>query len=260
VKSASNRYKDGEIMKKISLTQGYATVVDDDDLAKVSVCSWQVFVNKKDGMPYARSWKLGRMSRFLMGAKSGEEVDHKNHDTLDNRRDNLRVCTRGENCCNRKIQFNKHGYKGVFAGYTDLSGHIHYRGRVRCCKKSYGGRSRKYSVLAAKDYDDLAKKHHGEFACLNFPCSIRREHIARMIMSTNGRVFKITFIKRADNSERTIVGRVGVKKHLKNIGGRYSPEKAKLVVVFDMQDRVYKAIPIEGIHAFYFGGKKYRVD
>jgi hypothetical protein len=40
--------------------------------------------------------------RFLMDAPQGLDVDHRNHDTLDNRRENLRVSTRSGNGMNRK--------------------------------------------------------------------------------------------------------------------------------------------------------------
>lgn len=44
------------------------------------------------------------MHRFITGAQPGEQVDHKNHNRLDNRRSNLRVCTVKENQQNRKLK------------------------------------------------------------------------------------------------------------------------------------------------------------
>jgi hypothetical protein len=42
-----------------------------------------------------------RLHRVLVGASEGQDVDHINHDTLDNRRENLRIVNRAENMQNR---------------------------------------------------------------------------------------------------------------------------------------------------------------
>lgn len=59
--------------------------------------------------------KFIRMHRYIMGAPKGKEVDHRNHNTFDNRRSNLRVLTKSENLQNRSgAQSNsKSGVRGV---------------------------------------------------------------------------------------------------------------------------------------------------
>lgn len=52
------------------------------------------------------------LHRFLMDAEKGEEIDHINRDTLDNRRSNLRKVDRKSNCQNMKPHSNT-GLKGV---------------------------------------------------------------------------------------------------------------------------------------------------
>jgi hypothetical protein len=55
-----------------------------------------------------------RMHRLILGAVRGQEVDHINRNPLDNRRCNLRVCTRSQNMLNRGLQSNnRSGYTGV---------------------------------------------------------------------------------------------------------------------------------------------------
>jgi len=73
---------------------------------------------------YARTYIDGKsitMHRLIMGNPIDMEIDHINHDTLDNRRGNLRIVTHKENMANRKPNAysesltikNKSGFRGV---------------------------------------------------------------------------------------------------------------------------------------------------
>jgi len=94
--------------------------------------------------------------------------DHINGNGLDNRRENLRLCTRSENRRNSQKQSGcSSGFKGVLK---------HKDGRktpwvATICLKGNKKRSRvfKTEIEAAQWYDEMAKEHHGEFAKLNFP-------------------------------------------------------------------------------------------
>lgn len=56
-----------------------------------------------------------RFHRIVLGAKPQQIVDHVNGNRADNRKSNLRVCTRAENGRNRKVCIgNKSGVTGVF--------------------------------------------------------------------------------------------------------------------------------------------------
>lgn len=46
------------------------------------------------------------MHRQILGAKRGEQVDHKNHSTLDNRRSNIWIVDAAQNGKNRSTQVN----------------------------------------------------------------------------------------------------------------------------------------------------------
>ena len=44
------------------------------------------------------------LHRIILKTKDGEEIDHINHDTLDNRKQNLRKVTKSQNLMNKKIK------------------------------------------------------------------------------------------------------------------------------------------------------------
>lgn len=94
-------------MKKILLTQGLSTWVDNDTHADLSKYKWYVGnVSKGDPTPkyYAMTKIDGKTTyihRLIVGALKGQIVDHRDGDTLDNRRRNLRIVTPKQNCENR---------------------------------------------------------------------------------------------------------------------------------------------------------------
>lgn len=57
--------------------------------------------------------KLLRLHRLVMNAPSNKVVDHINHNPLDNRKENLRVCNQSDNTINRKSAKNYTGVQGV---------------------------------------------------------------------------------------------------------------------------------------------------
>lgn len=96
-------------MKLIPLTQGKFAQVDNEDYEKLSKYKWHFHTGYA-----ATTSKTIRMHRLILNAKVGEEVDHINRDKLDNRRGNLRICTRSENNHNMGLRRdNTSGYKGV---------------------------------------------------------------------------------------------------------------------------------------------------
>lgn len=103
------------------------------------------------------------MHVFLMQPKQGEYVDHVNRHSLDNRRQNLRICTKAENQQNHGInKNNKSGFKGVS---VLQNGRFRAEIRANGVKHSLG----KYTTAleAARAYNNAAIKLHGEFAYLN---------------------------------------------------------------------------------------------
>jgi len=92
-------------MKNIPLVIGGFTTIDNKDLDRVSTHRWSI--NKTLG--YVINTDRGErfyLHRFIMDNPKGMVVDHINHDKLDNRRSNLRICTIRENVLNAKTSKN----------------------------------------------------------------------------------------------------------------------------------------------------------
>ena len=108
-------------MKKISLTRGFETLVDDDDYEFLNQFEWYCSDNGSGYNYVHRAHPLTnssiKMHRMLTAAMSGEEVDHKDGNGLNNQRSNLRLCTRSRNVVNCDARKNKRysDYKGVSA-------------------------------------------------------------------------------------------------------------------------------------------------
>lgn len=108
-------------MKIIPLTQGKVAIVDDADYERVSPYNWYAVYNHGTRSFYAvRTIRQGTfrttviMHRMILGAPKGVPVDHENHDTLDNRRDNLRLTTSQGNNKNVRLRHdNSSGVCGV---------------------------------------------------------------------------------------------------------------------------------------------------
>jgi hypothetical protein len=160
-------------MKKIALTRGFESLVDDEDYDKLNKYKW--YCNKRG---YAvRSDYSGsktsnvKMHRFIMNTPFGMETDHINGDKLDNRRSNLRICTHSQNSKNRKINSNSScGLKGVTRYVAKLpSGNLYKSWVAAIClngKRIYIG-SFKTPELAHEAYVKKSLELHGEFSRIN---------------------------------------------------------------------------------------------
>ena len=94
-------------MKKIKLTKGKFVIVDDEDFERLNQFQWFYNMYAKRNKKMAESIIDWRMHWDIIGRpKKGFVVDHINGDRLDNRKENLRICTQSENQQNRKVHRN----------------------------------------------------------------------------------------------------------------------------------------------------------
>lgn len=164
-------YQDDTVVA-IALTQGKIALIDRRDYPEIGRHRWSAA--HRDLNWYAsRSIRNSEgelhaiyMHRAIMQTPVGVEIDHVNGDGLHNTRDNLRVCTHGNNTCNTGLRAdNSSGFKGVyrvkktgrFAACVRLNGRNLYQGGYATAEE------------AARAYDAAAREHFGKFARLNFP-------------------------------------------------------------------------------------------
>jgi len=76
----------------------------------------QAHIYSVTGTKVDGKWTSVRMHREIMQPPPGALVDHINHNTLDNRRSNLRIATHSENLQNQGVlrKDNSTGYRGVY--------------------------------------------------------------------------------------------------------------------------------------------------
>ena len=155
----------------IPLTQGQNAIVDAADFEWLSQWVWYAQWKRSTRSFYARRSgprpKRGiKMHRVIMKFSEGKEVDHINHDTLDNRKNNLRICTREQNARNFKQDVrNSTGFWGVF----EEKGRITWRATFKVKGKRIKLGNYATKEEAAHAYDAAARQHYGEFARVNFP-------------------------------------------------------------------------------------------
>lgn len=140
-------------------------VIDLEDLGRVLAAGrWYGQWNALAGAYYVRrnSGNPLMLHRLVMDAPSGVVVDHRDHNTLDCRKQNLRACTHAENMQNRDGA-HKNSRSGVRGVYWDKKNQ-NWRAEVRAnnqrtCVGSFS------TMEEARDAVTAARKRlHGEFA------------------------------------------------------------------------------------------------
>jgi hypothetical protein len=159
-------------MKKIDIsTKKYPntfTLVDDEDYISLSKFRWFAY-KPSNGVYAARITddKKGiiALHQQLANTPKGSETDHINHNRLDNRRGNLRVCSASQN------QWNASPRSGGTSKYKGVSWNKRAKKWVtQICfnRRQIWIGSFDVESDAAKAYDKSARKYHKEFASTNF--------------------------------------------------------------------------------------------
>lgn len=152
-------------MKEIQLTKGQKTIVDDDDFDRFGQFKWCSSYSKHTKSFYAvrglGNQKMLCLHREIMNCPKGLVVDHIDHNTLNNQKKDLRICTTGQNNCNRSgaTKASGSGIRGIrwFARTSKWTSQIQVNGKYI----HLGYFKEKDSAIKA--YADANKKHFGEF-------------------------------------------------------------------------------------------------
>lgn len=144
--------------------KGIWVKVDFEDLEKISKIKWkyQPSTDSYNQVNASLNKTTVLMSRYLLKADKNQYVDHVNGDPTDNRKENIRFCTLSQNSQNRKSLIGRK-YKGIYfcksrknwVAQISIDGKTRNIGRFKTDKQ------------AAIAYNEMAIKHHGEFARIN---------------------------------------------------------------------------------------------
>ena len=169
------RTRYGYAFRRIRFVQPKYAIVDPDDYERLKKYEWEARRSRRSPFYAARQaihpsgikCKLIFMHREIIEIADGMLTDHINHNSLDNRKANLRPATPTQSNCNRRKCSgpSKSKYKGVY-----FKKHIKkWVVQIGINKKIIHVGCFKKEIDAARAYDEAAKKYHGEFASLNFP-------------------------------------------------------------------------------------------
>lgn len=155
----------------VPLTQGQNAIVDAEDFEWLDQWNWYAEWCRFTNSFYAHRrlpnhGKIISMHAFILRCNMVEQGDHRNHDTLDNRKDNLRKCSSTQNHRNQRV------CRGGSSRYKGVSWHKQkgkWRATIKLTEKQKHLGFFFVEQDAALAYDAAALEYFGEFAHLNFP-------------------------------------------------------------------------------------------
>lgn len=144
-------------------TKGDYALVDEEDYDRVMEHNW-CLCSKRGYVGSRINGKIVLMHRFIMNPPDDMEVDHIFHNTLDNRKSQLRVCNRQQNCQNTRGVAGTSTFKGVYWStfYKKWVSSIIHNGIY--IHVGYFTDE----VEAARAYDIKVRELRGDFAYTNF--------------------------------------------------------------------------------------------
>lgn len=153
--------------KTIPLTQGLNAVVDDEDFEALNRFRWHANAHGYAARMARRNGKriVILMHWHVCWSPPGTVVDHINGNRLDNRRSNLRACTRAQNNTNRRM--SRQGRSSQFRGVCWRTHAKAWKAYIKHERKQMHLGYFKDERAAAQAYNDAALRLFGEFALLN---------------------------------------------------------------------------------------------
>ena len=107
---------------------------------------------------------MGQMHRLILDAPHHLDVDHVNGNGLDNRRCNIRLCTRAQNQVNAQ---KRRGCSSQYKGVDYRKDRNKWRASITINQQFKSLGHFNDETEAARAYNDAAVKYWGEFVRLN---------------------------------------------------------------------------------------------
>lgn len=163
--------KKSELFNKIEVFETHAEIIINSnkygesrvliDLEDVEKCKNKIFSIAKCGNIFYAIFrinsKIKRLHQYLLNC-NGQTIDHINHNGLDNRKENLRIVSKGVNSFNRSVKLSNTGHIGITYNKT----HNLYQIRIVKQGKEYRKPSTKDLETAIKYKQELEMELYGE--------------------------------------------------------------------------------------------------
>lgn len=138
-------------------------LIDASDISTCQQYRWHVEYSKKREVVYGAASIKGRtirIHRLLLNPQENMQVDHINHNGLDNRRCNLRICNNRDNNCNKNFAMAKRASK-LSTGIRILNGRYYARIMVHKKEIALGGYNSLHEAVEARRKAE--KEYFGEY-------------------------------------------------------------------------------------------------
>jgi hypothetical protein len=134
----------------VPLSKGLLSLIDKEDFDKIKNYGW-----------YARFDRVGKTYYAVTRTHGTNIIMHRtDHNGLNNRKSNIRICTQSQNCMNKKVQSNNtSGYRGVSFHKKKNK----YQATIMDNRKQIYLGAFNTAIEASEAYQAAAKKLFGEF-------------------------------------------------------------------------------------------------
>lgn len=239
-------YLTKEILLRGKYGDGKVALVDDDDYEYLSKFKWwlspQGYV-RRVGLKSSGEEKSVLMHREIVKCPDGLFVDHINHNTIDNRKRNLRICTPKENSRNKnKESDSKNTHKGVKYKNDNYEASIVVDGTYIFIGSFTN------EIAAANAYNYHAIMYFGEFACLNEVEHMEKEEWENYMYKDTSKYNGVSFNKRLKKWNCDIY--IKSKKKTKYVGVFDSEVEAAIIFnqeMYKMYGNDFNINVIEGV-------------
>jgi hypothetical protein len=86
--------------------------------------------------------------------------------------------------------------------------------------------------------------------------TMKLEDVRNALMNSDGKIFRVEFIKRTTGEVRVMVARLGVSKGVTGVGLKFDPLAKGLLTCFDMQKGQFRTINLDSVTSLRLAGKE----